>query len=307
MTSGIRERVHRFGPEQRLVGILTTGRKVSADLPHVVVVNAGIVHRVGPSRLYVDMARAVAALGYPVLRIDIAGLGDSGPVTGGASLTESAINDVRAAMDHLEATRKTTGFLLFGLCSGANYATVTAFSDPRVIGLMLIDPSVSRTRKSAVVHAMRRMTHLSTLRELLTLRHPVFRRLRGGRLSAAVSVAQAAEGQSEQRADAVSSSMSVQDANRSMVGLIARGVHMMFVFTGGVNHVYNYHDQLYDLLPGVDFRDQLHLHYVPDTDHTVSDVASRSRLLRMLADWLNQTFPARVTAEREADAVGRVT
>ena len=313
MTGGTRERVVRFGPNQSLVGILTTGKVATGDRPHVVIVNAGIIHRVGPNRLYVDLARAVAALGYSVLRFDLAGLGDSDAALGGSSLAESAVSDVSAAFEYLAATRNAAQFLIFGLCSGANYAALTAFRESRVIGVLLIDPSVARTPRSTMVHVVRRLRNLSTLRELVTLRHPVFRRGLGRDSSAAVSVAQAAEGQSGQRANVAAPEMSASAAYRSLETLVERGVHMMFVFTGGVNHVYNYYGQLFDLLPGLDFRNLLRLLYIPETDHTVSDVVGRRRLLTAVCEWLEASFGdrgpsvSRTTAGDAATERGAVT
>lgn len=307
MMPGIRERVVQFGSGHSLVGILTTSRGASGDQPHVVILNAGIIHRVGPNRLYVDMARAVAALGYPVLRFDLAGLGDSESTRGGASLLDSAMHDVRAALDHMAESRSATRFLVFGLCSGANYAAMAAFSDPRVVGIMLIDPTVGRTRRSMMVHVVRRLRNLSTLRELALLRHPVFRRSLSRRTNAAMSVAQAAEGQSGQNANVNTPDSSPESARHALEELIGRGVHMMLLFTGGVNHVYNYHGQLFDLLPGLDFRDQLRLHYMPETDHTVSDLAGRTRFIALLSDWLRHAFPesgpvGAISAERASGA-----
>ena len=297
MTGGTRERVVRFGPEQSLVGILTAAKGAATDRPHAVIVNAGIIHRVGPNRLYVDLARAVAALGFPVLRFDLAGLGDSGVPRGGSeSLAEAAMLDVRAAFDHLAATRNATRFLVFGLCSGANYAALTALREEQVDGLLLIDPSVTRTRRSTMVHVVRRLRNLSTLRALLTLRHPVFQRNIGSLSSAAVSVAQAAEGQSGQQSTIDAPDMSAGTARRAMETLVDRGVSLMLVFTGGVNHVYNYRDQLFDLLPGLDFRQQLRLLYMPDTDHTVSDMRGRARLLSAVCEWLHESFPTTAQA-----------
>ena len=307
MNSGMRERVVRFGPTQSLVGILTSGKGASTDRPYVVIVNAGIIHRVGPNRLYVDMARSVAALGFPVLRFDLAGLGDSDSAVGGASLEESALSDVNAAFEFLATTRDASQFLVFGLCSGANYAALAAFREPRVSGLMLIDPTVTRTRRSTIVHVVRRLRNLSTLRELVTLRHPVFRRPFGRLSSAAVSVAQAAQGQSGQQANVVATDMTESVARASLEILVARGAQLMFVFTGGVNHVYNYYGQLFDLLPGFDFRSQLTLHYMPATDHTVADRSGRARLLRDVGDWLERSFPLRVPAplqERTPEPAG---
>ena len=306
MTGATRERVLRFGPEQSLVGILTTPKGAAPDRPHVVIVNAGIIHRVGPNRLYVDLARAVAALGFPVLRFDLTGLGDSdASKDAGDSLAESALADVRAAFEHLMATRQATRFLVFGLCSGANYAALTAFREPNVDGVLLIDPTVARTRRSTMVHVVRRLRNLSTLRALVTLRHPIFHRRIGRASSTALSVAQAAEGQSGQQSNFDAPDMSESAARQAMESLVARGVHLMLVFTGGVNHVYNYHGQLFDLLPGLDFRSQLRLLYMPDTDHTVSDKIGRVRVLTAVRSWLDESFPARAHASPARACVRR--
>lgn len=287
----IRERVVRFGAEDGLAGILTTHRTAIEGLPFVVLVNAGIVHRVGPDRLYVDLARSLALQGYKVLRFDLAGLGDSEAMPGTLSLEESAVHDILTAMNHLAATRGATRFVLGGLCSGANYSLLASFRDARVVGALLIDPTVGRTRRSMAVHIARRLFNLSTLRDLLTFRHSVYRHGLGGPRS--VAVAQAAAGQRGQRTE-----RPAQPAHlnayilASMNDVIARGIQLMMVFTGGVNHVYNYERQLYDLLPGIDFRNQLRLIYMPDTDHTVSDTAGRRRLMDAASDWMPSVVPS---------------
>ena len=295
MNRSLRERVIRFGQSNGLVGILSTNREfANAALPHVVIVNAGIMHRVGPNRLYVDLARSMTRGGYSVLRIDLAGLGDSEGVKGTKSLAESAIADITAALDHLNATRSATSFVLAGLCSGANYSILAAFKDPRIVGALMIDPSVARTRRSMAIHVVRRLRNLPTLRALATFTHPIYRRTIGGMRS--LAVARAADGQIRQRADAaMTSAVSIETVRHSIERIVDRGVHLMIVFTGGVNHVYNYRDQLYDLLPGLDFRDQLKLLYMADTDHTVSDQEGRRRLLLDVESWLYAAFGSPVS------------
>ncbi|MEO7360728.1 MAG: alpha/beta fold hydrolase [Gemmatimonadaceae bacterium] len=291
MNKSLRERILRFGPDNGLVGILTTSRELTKpDLPHVVMINAGIVHRVGPNRLYVDLARAMAMEGYPVVRIDLAGLGDSEAMTSTLSLEESALQDVVAVFDYLSETRGARTFVTAGLCSGANYSILAAFREPRVVGALLVDPSVSRTRKSMVTHVARRLRNLPTLRALITLRHPVYRRTLAGMRS--LAVAEAAAGQSSQRADFMADTKNAAPAVREAIEqMLDRGVQLMMVFTGGVNYVYNYDKQLYDLLPGLDFRDQLLLLYMPETDHTVSDMSGRAKLIQSVGTWLNRAFP----------------
>jgi dienelactone hydrolase len=293
VTAAIRERVVRFGPQQSLAGILTAPREARHEAPHVVLVNAGIVHRVGPNRLYVEIARRLAALGYPVLRFDLSGLGDSDAIAEGASLSESAVTDIRTALDFLESSRKAASFILCGLCSGANHSMLATFVDARVAGALLIDPTTTRTRRSELVHIGRRLRHVATWGALLTLRHPAWRRSLGRLRSRAV--VQAANGQSAQHAlpDAQHAAQP-QEIRASLQHVIDRGVHLMLVFTGGVNHVYNYREQLFDLLPGLDFREQLRLEFMPETDHTVSDMASRARLLEAIGEWTVDAFPAAV-------------
>ena len=70
--------------------------------------NAGSIHRVGPNRSFVRMARRFADLGYPVLRMDLSGIGDS-PAPAGCvenlPYPRDAILDAQAAMTALAEQR----------------------------------------------------------------------------------------------------------------------------------------------------------------------------------------------------------
>ena len=286
MTPALRERAVRFGPRQNLAGILATPRDARLSGPCVIVINAGIVHHVGPNRLYVDIARSLAAQGYTVLRFDLSGLGDSEASNGGSSLSKAALADIKAAFEFLEATRGNSSFIMCGLCSGANHSMLATISDTRVIGALLIDPTVSRSRRSQALHLRRRFLHAATWGALLTLRHPMlpraFSRQRG------LALAEAAQGHAERQEVSRASPEQIRVAFEQVID---RGVQLMLVFTGGVNHVYNYREQLFDLLPGLDFRHQLKLDFMPETDHTISDGESRSKLLRSVGDWMARCFP----------------
>ncbi|HEY4303065.1 MAG TPA: alpha/beta fold hydrolase [Gemmatimonadaceae bacterium] len=289
MSGSSRERVVRFGRDQSLMGILTTPREARPGAPYVVIINAGIVHRVGPNRIYVDVARTLAAQGFSVLRFDLSGLGDSEPMATAASLGDAAVADVRAAFDFLQTSRQATRFIISGLCLGANYSFLAALADDRVSGVMVLDPTVPRTARGRLVHLRRRVMHLATLREVVTLRHPVWRR--GLERLRQVAVPEFALPWGDQRVG-IEKLPERSVAQKALQELVDRHVQLMFVFTGGVNHVYNYRDQLFDLLPGLEFRKQLRLEYMPTTDHAVSDRASRTTLLEAIGDWATTTFPA---------------
>jgi alpha-beta hydrolase superfamily lysophospholipase len=117
----------------------------AADLPAVVLLNAGSAHRVGPGRLYVHLARRLAADGFRCLRLDLAGLGDSAPA-GGARENDpypaTAFADIQDALDHLGAQRGVRRVVLMGLCAGAYAAFQAAvhLSSPLLVESVLINP-----------------------------------------------------------------------------------------------------------------------------------------------------------------------
>ncbi len=285
-----REQALRFGPDDRLTGIVTMPTTALAGAPCVVFVNAGVVHRVGPDRLYVDLARAIAAIGFPSLRFDLSGLGYSRPAAGTQSLDELVREDIRSALDMLVPMVPATHFVMVGLCSGANNSQRAALSDERITGLILIDPTVPRTWKGSLIHFTRRLKHPATLADLLLLRHPVLHRPFA--IGAGSVVQQAAAEQVGDRALAEVPRELRRAFSESIQRVVARDVKLMMVFTGGVNHVYNYRKQLFDLLPDVDFRGLLHLEYLPNADHTVSDVANRRHLVQAVHTWLRRSFRA---------------
>lgn len=108
-------------------------------MPAIVILNAGIMHRVGPNRLHVKMARTLAAMGFVVLRCDFSGVGDSKVREDALPFEKSAIAETREAMDCIHEAMGTERFVLMGMCSGATISFGTACCDPRVEGAVLIN------------------------------------------------------------------------------------------------------------------------------------------------------------------------
>jgi hypothetical protein len=137
----IEEPVH-FGDGGRLSGILTFPSRSLPDresLPWFVFFNAGLLHRVGPNRLYVRLARLLAQSGFGSLRIDQAGKGES-PARSGLTSNASVAADYDEILRSLDARLGRVPLVLGGLCAGADDAIRLAPKDPRAIGLLLLDP-----------------------------------------------------------------------------------------------------------------------------------------------------------------------
>jgi pimeloyl-ACP methyl ester carboxylesterase len=156
--SALRERPVSFGRDKRLFGILASPPPGAerADLPVIIMLNAGTVHRVGSHRLYVPLARRWAELGFRVLRVDLSGIGDS-PVPPGCkeNLTypRDGIDDIRAAMDFLTETMKVSKFIVTGLCSGGDLAFQMGVKEPRVAGSIMINPRTFLVNDLSMVDA----------------------------------------------------------------------------------------------------------------------------------------------------------
>ncbi len=138
----MKERALLLGKSQSLVGILTkppveqSGKK----FPAVILLNAGILHRVGPYRLYVKIARDLASLGFVVLRFDLSGVGDSPAQSDGITFREKWLSDIDDVMNFLQEKHGMERFLLIGICSGAEFSYRAACRDERVAGAVLINP-----------------------------------------------------------------------------------------------------------------------------------------------------------------------
>lgn len=267
------ERVLALGDDERVVAIATPARESAGDLA-VVILNAGVLHRVGPHRLHVRLARALAARGIPALRIDLSGIGDSRPVPGELSFRASSVVDARAAMDRLAADLGARRFVLFGLCSGADNAIATAEADPRVAGLVAVDPVAHATRAArwrAVRHRWRR-EGIGGL--IAGVAGALRRRLAGRRPTAGGDTAQAAPATPPPSPDA---------QGRSLAAIADRGAAALLVYSGALGTRYNHPDQLFEVFPAL--RGRVQARWFPDANHTFTELAAQALLIEATVDW----------------------
>jgi len=124
---------------ERLLGILHEPAD-AGRAPGVLIVVGGPQYRAGSHRQFVVLARALAAAGYPVLRFDHRGIGDS---DGAPRSFAELDDDIRAALDALCSARPgLERCVIFGLCDAASAAMMYCPTDPRLVALILANPWV---------------------------------------------------------------------------------------------------------------------------------------------------------------------
>ena len=170
MTPPLEEAVVFDCQGERLVGVIahpassSTGDKRPKEVGVVVIVG-GPQYRVGSHRQFLHLARALAAEGYPVMRFDVRGMGDS---TGDLHTFEHITPDIGRAIDTLQhCAPQVRHVVLWGLCDGASAALLYCqdTSDARVKGLCLLNPWVRSEASLAKTHVKHYYTQRLRQRE----------------------------------------------------------------------------------------------------------------------------------------------
>lgn len=280
------EKAVTFGPDRSMVGILTEAQAPRPELPLLVFLNAGLLHRVGPYRMHVDLGRRLAGAGYRSFRFDLRGRGDSAPIGSDAAGEDSAIADIRSALDYLAAQGKGQRFVLLGLCTGADHSHRGAVADERVVGTVMLDGY-----------------GYPTARFYLRRYVPVL--LSPGRLFRAVCERMSAP--FKRRGQPVDIEAGVEQYlwelpdksvyRQELETLIDRGVHMLYVYSAGVAlDYYNYTNQFFDALKGMDFRQQVTVQRFQRADHEYTLLEDRRQLFDTVSAWLDTCFGGRDTS-----------
>ncbi len=136
----IAERVVRLGPSG-LFGI-SSEPKEGPEGPVFLFVSLANEHRIGPGRLWVELSRRLATLGFQSVRLDLGGTGDSpGPVlTPDDVYSYQAVDELVHAAEAVSAGDPANAVLI-GVCSGG-YHTLEAAVRLVPRGIYGINPTV---------------------------------------------------------------------------------------------------------------------------------------------------------------------
>jgi alpha-beta hydrolase superfamily lysophospholipase len=295
----VRETATYLDEERILFGVVS--EPVEADKPVrdvVVLLNSGTIHHIGPSRLYVTIARQFAARGIGVLRIDLSGVGDSGVRSGAAEnspYSDSARIDVRQAVDFAQRHFPAAKIHLVGLCSGAYHSLKAATAGDVFRSIVVINPltffwkpgmPLDYADFQVTSESKRYARSATTLTSWLKL-------LRGDvNLRAAATVFW-------KRVNAIARNSLRDVARRIGVGLtddlasellrIARKrTDMYFIFSASDPGYAMLREQGGSIVRQLTAREQLRISIVPGADHTFTSHWNRDQLIDLLAAHLER-------------------
>jgi pimeloyl-ACP methyl ester carboxylesterase len=297
-----------FGDRERLFGIVTDPIvEVPSERPAVCFLNVGSNHHIGPHRMYVDLAREIASLGYRTFRFDVGGLGESPAITEAGEnrlYSDEQVADVKSAMTFLEKLRGTRRFVLVGLCSGAYLAFRAAVEDSRVCGQVLLSPHAFEWKEGDSVEPVTREKAAKVygsnryyVRALLD--RSVWRRALQGRVDLrgiAAIVLKRASGKA--RVGMVSLGARLRgrpeprnDVERAFGALCDRGVESLIALSsadGGLDMIGRY---LGDEAAKVKGRKNFSLEILEGTDHTFTPEGAQRVLRELVTSFVTLRCP----------------
>jgi predicted alpha/beta hydrolase len=301
------------GAGRRLFAVLDEPAVAGGGGHGVILLNAGASYHIGPNRMYVTLARRWAARGYRVLRMDLAGLGDSG-TRGGRPLNEvyppGALDDVRAAVEFMRRRAGAGELTLAGLCSGAYHCLRAGVAGLPVQRLLMINP---------LTYFWKQGMTLSDLQDAQVLRGPAiyrermrsgksWRKLLTGRVDPrpiARTLLQRAWLALDSRRRDLARRLRMplaDDLGSELQALCARGVRVVFVFARGDPGVALLKVQAGSALRRLAGR--CRIHFIDGADHIFSQSRPRAQLEQLLEQELcASSLPA--AAERADGARGK--
>ena len=169
------------GGDARLWGILAPAASPPGHAATAVVIAVGgPQYRIGSHRQFVSLARRLAEHGYPSLRFDYRGMGDS---EGDRRGFEEAGPDLHAAIDALQrACPAVRSVVVWGLCDAASTAMMQAALHRSVTGIVAVNPWARSEASLAATHV--RHYYLARL-----IQGEFWTKLARGRLDVRASVA----------------------------------------------------------------------------------------------------------------------
>jgi alpha-beta hydrolase superfamily lysophospholipase len=294
--SAVTESAELIDPERRLFGIFTRPARAARGRG-ILLLNAGAVHRIGPNRIHVELARRWAALGHTVLRLDISGIGDSLPETGqreNVVYTDNAIADVKQGIAALRRQPAVASVTALGLCSGGYHAFKAAVAGAPLDGALLINPLTFFFKPDQPIEKSEHEVSFESRRYLKrALDVDAWKKLlRGGvHLDALAEVmARRVLNLGRARLGGVARRFGLRvadDLEGELLSVTKRKLELRMVFAGGDPGIELLQNQAGAVAEKLRRSGQLETHIIEGPDHTFTPLWSQKVLSELLGRWFD--------------------
>lgn len=246
----------------------------------VVILNSGTIHNVGPFGLSVELARGLTEAGFPVLRLDQTGKGESFTARRESNEMKTLARDLQLAVSALKEQFGVSKIGIVGLCSGADHGLLIADSVPEAGALVMLDGWAPRDlRYYAARYLPKLKSPAGVVRALLRRVRRRARALSGDQQDAAVlrDIVDMPGRQWD------------QDAMRThMRDLCARQIPLLAVYTGDTDDYYAYEGQLLNYLSRARLNSKSVTEvFKRDCKHLYPLIFQRRKMVRDITDWLS--------------------
>jgi uncharacterized protein len=294
----------------RLFGILHSPVTTVIRDVGIVLLSPGIKSRVGPHRLYIRMAQAFARMGFPVLRFDFYGLGDSEGELRDCSHSDlhteiqlgRYVQDANAAIDCIRTRTGVSRVIVGGLCGGALTGLLSGAENDNVAGLLALGIPVildnqTTTSGETMTKGQRGRLRRGYVRKLLDLRSWIrlftLKTDFGTLFRSLWNRPKNTRGKNQN--DGVDGSTKSVASNLNPLfspacfKFLKRGAPILFIFSGGDRLHWEFEEKF--LAPNKEYlaplRSRFEMHTIEDANHILSLPEWEKQMLVVASDWLS--------------------
>jgi pimeloyl-ACP methyl ester carboxylesterase len=278
-----------------MFGIVTEPAHRDIQRGAIVFVNAGADYHIGPSGIYVNLARRWARDGFLVLRVDLAGLGDSATRLhrpDNEVFPAGAVDDIRAAIEWIRSEYGVDNITLGGLCSGAYHALRAAVAAIPVKRIIMVNPETYFWDEGMSINDMQvvELIRSPVRRGAQIFSVAVCKRFLSGQIDVRYILIRNARRlwlALESRCRDLARRLHIRlprDLGLQIEEIAGRGVRIVFVFSRGEPGI-----DLLKLQAGISLArlgDRCRIHIIDNADHVFSKFNSRVELERKLSNEL---------------------
>lgn len=242
----------------------------------VLIVVGGPQYRIGSHRQFIQLSRFLATQGISSFRFDYRGMGDNVGKKATFEQIDTDISDAITAFMQNNSTIKKV--VIWGLCDAASAALMYGFQDPRVNGLVLLNPWLENQQAKA-----KTMVKFYYLHRILSL--TFWRRLFSGNVNVMKGVKEASVSISETVKSEQYQAQSYQERMRH--GIENFSGRICLILSGNDLTAREFKQQIQDHSSWqVMSKSEHQNHYLRDADHTFSSIEYKNKVAEITGEFI---------------------